>query len=482
MAKKIKEKTTVSRVEKHSIDKTHPLFLLIDDYAFKSKNLYNYSNYLIRQTFIITSKMKNNQEITLEQCEFMDWLNCKVGEFNVKKQENLLKRQLNGKDLNKIFEPLLCFNEERKWIRYDFLEFLTSNGPDYKALMGQVAQQTLRLLDKNWVGFLKVLKIGKTNPNKYLGMPKLPKYKHKVKGRFNVVFTNQNCKIKDGFVVFPTCFNQYLLKTKTANKLQQVRIKPLGNQYVIEIVCEKPIQELISVEPTRIAAIDLGLNNFVTMTNNIGSEPVVINGKTIKSINQFYNKQTSFYKSILKAETGRDWSKQLQKLTTDRNNKVEDFMHKSSKWIVKYCIENQIDTLVVGNNKNWKQELNIGKRNNQNFVQIPYKTLLNQLEYKTIDAGIKLIINEESYTSKASFIDGDEIPIYSKENPEKHKFSGRRIQRGMYKTKNEILINADVNGSYNILRKAFPKAFAEGIEGVGLHPRRNQILLKNNIC
>src|SRR3989339_733405 len=285
----------------------------------------------------------------------------------------------------------------------------------------------------------------------------------------NRVEQHQICKIETGFIKFPICFNQYLLKTKVNEKLQQVRIKPLGSQYLIEIVYQKEVKE-IDQESKNIIGIDLGLNNFVTITNNIGLKPVVINGKIIKSNNQYYNKRMSHYKGILKKETDRDWSKRQGKLTIKRNNKIKDFIHKSSKFIINYCIENNLDTIVVGNNKNWKQDIELGKRTNQNFVQIPYSMLISQLEYKGLDVGIKVIVSEESYTSKASFLDNDILPKYTKDNEEKHDFSGKRIRRGMYKSKNGILINADVNGSYNIVRKVFPKAFANGIEDVGLHP------------
>ena len=459
----------VNRVEQHQINKNHELFKLIDEYSFKTKNLYNYANYLIRQTFILTSRLKDGIKINEEQLQFLNWINTKVDEFNSFKLDNFQKSQLKGKKLDKQFKILKYFDAEHKYLGYDFLEFLVSDEQDYKTLMAQVSQQVLRILDKNWISFFESIKDWKQNPTKYKGMSKLPKYKHKTKGRFNINFTNQNCKIETGFIKFPICFNQYLLKTKVNEKLQQVRIKPLGSQYLIEIVYQKEVKE-IDQESKNIIGIDLGLNNFVTITNNIGLKPVVINGKIIKSNNQYYNKRMSHYKGILKKETDRDWSKRQGKLTIKRNNKIKDFIHKSSKFIINYCIENNLDTIVVGNNKNWKQDIELGKRTNQNFVQIPYSMLISQLEYKGLDVGIKVIVSEESYTSKASFLDNDILPKYKKDNEEKHDFSGKRIRRGMYKSKNGILINADVNGSYNIVRKVFPKAFADGIEDVGLHP------------
>lgn len=460
----------VNRVEQHLIKEGHPLFQLIDEYSFKTKNLYNYANYLIRQTFIITSKLKEEEHINEEQQVFLNWINFKVDEFNVFKENNLKKSQEKGNKRDKQFKKLEYFCLEHKYLGYDFLEFLVSDGQDYKLLMAQVAQQVLRLLDKNWISFFKSMKDWKANPHKYKGMPKLPKYKHKTKGRFNINFTNQNCCIKDGFVKFPSCFNQFLLNTKVNGRLQQVRIKPLGSQYLIEVVYRKEITETQKKTGQNIIGIDLGLNNFVTITNNIGLQPIVINGGNIKAMNQYYNKRIAYLKAILKKETGRDWSKRQDKLTTKRNSKIKDFIHKTSRFIIGYCVENSIDTIVVGNNKNWKQEIELGKKNNQNFVQIPYSMLISQLEYKAQDVNIKVIVTEESYTSKASFIDNDVIPKFKNDSAEKYNFSGKRIQRGLYKSLNGVLINADVNGSFNIIKKVFPEAFANGIEGVGLHP------------
>ena len=459
----------VNRVEQHIINQNHELYKKIDEYSFKAKNLYNCANYLIRQTFIITSKLNQEQQ------EFLSWINLNVDDFNVYKATNLQKSHEKGKNLDKQIKKMDYFSAEHRYLGYDFLEFLVSAGPDKKALMAQPAQQVLRLLDGVWTSFFASIKDWKINPHKYSGMPKLPKYKHKTKGRYNVVFTNQNCKIKDGLVQFPTCFNQFLLKTKVTGQLQQVRIKPLGGQYLLEVVYRKEIDEVQQEANQNIIGIDLGLNNFVTITNNIGLKPIVINGRTIKSMNQYYNKHVSRYKAILKKETGRDHSKRQNKLTKKRNNKIKNFMHKSSRLIINYCVENNIDTVVIGNNKNWKQEIELGKTNNQNFVQIPYSMLINQLKYKGEDAGIRIVVVEESYTSKASFLDNDIIPTYNKASEEKYSFSGRRIKRGLYKSKNSTLINADVNGSYNILRKAFPKAFADGIEGVRLHPIKYNI-------
>ncbi|MBE2918327.1 IS200/IS605 family element transposase accessory protein TnpB [Anoxybacillus flavithermus] len=391
----------VARVEQHQIKRTHPLWQMCDDLCFKSKNLYNYANYIVRQEFI-----SNNE-----------------------------------------------------WIRYNSLDKMLKQEDVYKELPSQTSQQILRLLDKNWKSFFKAIKDWSKNKEKYLGKPKFPKYKKK-NGRNVVIFTNQQCKIKDGYIKFPK--TDLKLKTKVINGLQQVRIVPRGSIYVIEVVYKKEVPDVIRQE-NRVVGIDLGLDNFVTMVNNIGETPFVINGRGIKSINQYYNKQKAYFQSILKKQNGLDWSKKLEKITLKRNNKIKDFMHKASRYVVNWCVEHNIDTIIIGKNDNWKQEIDLGKRLNQAFVQIPYDMFIEQLQYKCEEVGIKVVLTEESYTSGTSFLDG-EAPI--KENYDKN----RRIKRGLFKSNKGILINADVNGAYNIMRKVFPKAFADGIEGVGLHP------------
>ena len=380
---------------------------MLDEYCFKSKNLYNYANYIIRQEFIN-----------------------------------------NG-----------------KWIRYNELDKIVKNKEndfDYRNMpLASISQQCLKLLDRNWKSFFKAIKDYNNNPSKYLGRPKLPKYKPK-NGRNVLILTNQSCKIKNGYIKFPKKFKGLLIKTKIRNELQQVRIIPKDKHLVIEIVYKiEDIDPL--VDNGRYVGIDLGLDNFATITNNCGLIPLVINGKGLKSINQYYNKQISHYKSIAKRVNKLDYTNKMRKLTFKRNNKVDDFVHKASRFLVDYCRNNDINTIVIGNNKNWKQNSKMSKKVNQNFISIPYGIFIQKVQYKAEEFGIKVIVIEESYTSGTSFLDG-ELPI--KENYNKN----RRKYRGLFVSNNGIKINADVNGSYQIIKKVFPKIFTDGIEGVGLHP------------
>ena len=403
----------MNRVEKHIIKSNNKYYKMLDEYCFKSKNLYNYANYIIRQEFV------NNGN----------------------------------------------------WIRYNELDKIVKNKEndfDYRNMpLGSSAQQCLKLLDKNWKSFFASIKDYNNNPSKYLGRPKLPKYRPK-NGRNILILTNQNCKIKNGYINFPKKFKGLLIKTKIRNGLQQVRVIPKDKYLVIEIVYKIEDVEPL-VDNGRYVGIDLGLDNFVTITNNCGLIPLIINGKGLKSINQYYNKQISHYRSIAKRVNKLDNTNKMRKLTLTRNNKVENYIHKASRFLVDYCRDNDINTIIIGNNKNWKQNSKMNKKVNQNFISIPYGVFIQKVQYKAEEFGIKVIVTEESYTSGTSFLD-NELPV--KENYNKN----RRKYRGLFISNNGTKINADVNGSYQIMKKVFPKAFADGIEGVGLHPFKVNLL------
>ena len=398
----VRNEVKVQRAEQIIIRKNHPKYKLIDEMCYNSKNLYNEANYMIRQEFIAN------------------------------------KNYLNYYDMNK--------------------EFKTHE--NYKACFSQPANCTLRLLDKNWKSYFRAIKDWKKNPEKYLGMPKLPKYLKK-DGRYPWMIPNNSCLYdkENGELYFRlNILKGYRFKCRCLGRLIQVRFIPRGSCYVMEIVYETEIPDT-KTESNRIASIDLGVDNLVTMTNNIGLNPIIINGKGIKSINQYYNKRIAKEKSLLKIRHSKDWSKKLDGITFKRYQRIKNYMHNASSYIVKWCAENDIDTLVVGKNKEWKQNASMSKGSNQKFVDIPYQMLLQQLKYKCENAGIKYIETEESYSSGTSFLDEEE-PI--KQNYDK----SRRIERGLFKSNSGLLINSDVNGSLQIMMKVFPNAFNEryGIE------------------
>ncbi|MGB3204120.1 MAG: transposase [Crinalium sp.] len=408
-------------IEKHIIKKSHPAYKEIDQLCFLSKNLFNAVNYIVRQKFI----------------------------------------------------------HEQKYLNYAATYHLIKASVDYQAIPSKVSCQIIRLVDRCWSSFFAAIKEYNKNPDKFKGRPNLPKYKDKVKGRCVVIYPAQAISkrgLKKGLL--QPSGTHVSISTGITGKVDEIRLVPRSGYYVLEAVYEKPDVETRALANLHffvgIAAIDLGLNNLATISSNVkGFKPLIINGKPLKSINQFFNKKKAELQSQLQIQYPKRYvSNRINQLTNKRNSKVDTYLHQASRTIVKHLLLNQIGILVIGNNKQWKQDINIGKCNNQNFVQIPHYKIIQQLTYKCQLAGIKVILTEESYTSKASFIDRDYIPKYDKNAIAQHTFSGKRILRGLYKSGNGTLINADLNGSYNILRKAVPNAFVEGIEGLGVIPFR----------
>ena len=332
----------------------------------------------------------------------------------------------------------------------------------YQKLPSQTSQQILRLVDKNWKSFFNSLKKWRTQPTKYKGRPRPPKYKTK-NGEFILIFTNQQCQIKDGYLVFPKKVSISPIKTRIKKRIHQVRVIPKGLYYDVEIIYEKDVKNL-KLDKKRILGIDLGLVNVVTMVNNAELQPAIIKGGIAKSTNQYYNKELAKYKSIKDKQEIAFITRRIQKLTIKRNNKINDQFHKISRKIINYCIDNNFGTIIIGYNQFWKQKVKLGKINNQNFVQLPYFKLISLIEYKSKLVGIDIILEKEYYTSKCSFLDNESI--------QKHKtYAGKRINRGLFRSKKGIIINADVNAGYNIIKKVIPNAvLVDGIEGVGLYP------------
>jgi len=399
--------------ERHIIKSTEHRFAEIDELAFKSKNLYNAANYVIRQSFTY------------------GW-----GYIN--------------------------YNEMNRLMKYH---------QAYKALPAKVSQQILMILDKNWKSFFEAVKAYKADDSKFTGRPKLPKYKDKAKGRNILIYTIQaisSQQLKKGIIKLSG--TEILINTKVnPDRICQVRLVPKCDSYVIEVIYDEP--ESTVSNDILAASIDLGLNNLVALTSNQpGFIPLLINGRPLKSINQFYNKRSSHLQSQLKGS--RKSSPRIQRLTRCRNQKVDNYLHHTSRLIVDYLVAQKIGTLVIGKNAQWKTEIDLGKQTNQNFVSIPHARLIEMLEYKARLVGVKVIVQEESYTSKSNFLNLDPIPVYGHTGADDMVFSGKRIKRGLYKTSVGQLINSDVNGAYNILRKAIPNAFSNGIESCVVQPRR----------
>ena len=453
----------IYRVLKIRVKKGHPLFNYFDQKTFFAKNLYNIGNFYRRQLFTGLSKEENLRHAN--EKEVIAVVNNTISLLNSEKTLN---------DSEKI--PLR--SSERKSLNYGMLDgiFKKIKQPDYCSLPAQVNQQALKRLCGDWDNFFKSLKDYKENPDKYKKRPGIPKYKKK-NGRMTTTFTNQVCKIQNSQLKFPKTKDRLNLgKYGFGDEcLKEVRVVPTCGVFEVEIVLQQKDSEKISPGNTsRVIGIDLGVDNFATISNNFGEQPIIIKGKVIKSINQYYNKQKAHYYSILRQgqneNTGQFHSHRLNRLNLKRKAKLNDFMHKASFKVVEYCIKNQVGTIVAGKNPEQKQNINIGSRNNQNFVGIPFARFCQMLEYKAKEKGIDVIFQEESYTSKASFLDDDDIPSYGEAEAEKCKFSGKR-KRGIYKRKNGKLINADINAAFNIIKKAIPDAFDRlGNRGIVFHP------------
>ena len=362
-------------------------------------------------------------------------------------------------------------SEKGNWMYYDKLDKIlngkgTEPSENYKQLPSGVAQNVLIGLDKSWNSFFRAIKIWKIHPDKFLSKPNPPKYKKK-NGEHVLIFTNTQCKIKNNILKFPKKIG-IEIKTRLSDKtnLREVRIIPKGIGYVAEIVYEKEVS-VKKKDESRVVGIDFGSKNIIAMVNNIGLKPIVIkdDGRGIKSINQFYNKRKAELNSIY-AKVGIKYGDKLKRLQVKRDKKANDYIHKMTKFIVGWCAKHDIGTIVVGHNENWKQKIELGKRNNQNFVSIPFDNIIQKLFYKSEEVGIVLKNQEESHTSKCSFLD-DELVEHHK------KYLGKRIIRSLFKSAKGIIIHADVNAGYNIIKKAIPKTFGvDGGGGCALHPLR----------
>jgi len=372
-------------VERHIIKPNNSLYKELDNVCFLSKNLYNKALYLVRQHYFSTK-------------EYLDFY-------------KLCKLLVDSKDT------------------------------DYYALNTKVSKGTLLLLDRNFKSFFSLIK--KKKSKEYNKSVRIPKYLDK-QGRYLAVFEKHAVSkkfLKKGLIKLANISNVIKTKVKLED-LKEVRVLHRSNHYILEVVYKKEEKPLIE-DNGRYAAVDLGLNNLATVCSNV-EKPFIINGRPLKSINQRWNKHKANLQSRLTNNIKS--SKQLALITNKRNNRVKDYLHKSSRKIVNFLVSKNISTLVIGYNEEWKQNISIGKVNNQSFTSIPFYTFINQLEYKCKLEGINVILTEESYTSKCSFLDNE--PLEKQDS-----YLGKRIKRGLFRSAKNKLINADLNGALNILKK-----------------------------
>ena len=301
--------TMIQQVEKHIIKRSHPYFYMFCECTHLAKNLYNHANFLVRNEFVNTGKWLRYQDL-----------------------DKLLKQDIDY--------------------------------PDYANMMAaQSAQQTLKLLDGNWKSFFNSIKDWSSNKEKYSRRPKLPKYKPK-DGRMVFILTNQQVKQKDDLLYFPKSFQGFTLKPRCVRldnfkKINQIRIVPNNQVFCVEIVYSISINDTLLQDNGRCMSIDLGLDNLATIVTNTGSKPVIVNGKGLKSNNQYFNKKNAHYQKVAKQMNDKFYTNRLYRLTQKRNFKIEDSLHKISKFVVIEALSNNIHTIVIGNNKDWKRDISL---------------------------------------------------------------------------------------------------------------------------
>jgi putative transposase len=419
-------------VEQHVIQRNDPRFAVIDAAAFTSKNLYNAALYEMRQAFI----------------------------------------------------------HQGMYLSYEEMDKLMQSHEAYKALPAKVSQHVLKQLADAWKAFREAKAAYEEDPSKFTGRPKLPRYKHKTEGRNILVYTLQALSggqtlnrgqgkgaLRQG-IIKPSGLPIEVQTQQDPKTIDQVRIVPRNGHYVVEVIYSKePVQ--VQGDPSFCVAIDLGVTNLAAITSNReGFIPRLVNGRTLKARNQWYNKRMKELNLCLPKDDRERVTKQMERITNKRNRQVNHYLHAASKSIIDFLAKEGVGTIIVGKNPLWKQEAGMGRRNNQNFVQIPHARFIDMLTYKAELVGIQVEVREESYTSKASFVDLDPIPTYKPNDETEYIFSGKRIGRRnrLYRTKNGRKICADVNGSYNILRKSRPDAFAnvnaKGVAAYVVQPLR----------
>ena len=408
------------RIEKHQINRSHKLFNFCNEITFKSKNLYNAVLYRLKQ------KYKNDEDFSVAHSTLY------------KKYKNL---------------------------------------DEFKDMGSAFANLILKQLSKDYKSFFQSMKSYKKDKSKFNNPPRPPSYKVAgEKGRFQAAW-QANLR-KDNTVKVPKHDIYIDFIQNTDKKIKQIQIEPSDNEYHrniyfnLKVIYEKELPEP-KEKKGNIAGIDLGKGNLATVVTNTKEKPITINGKPLCSMGDYYLKKR---KKLMKNVGGRGKSNRMKKLDQKFKNKQKNYIHNASRKIVDWCNKNDIDTIIIGKNDNWKQEINIGKQQNYHFTIIPYNMLIEQIEYKAEEYGIAVQLTEESYTSKASFLDNDDIPVYNEEENNNYTFSGKRVKRGLYKAENGTKINADVNGAYNIIRKLYPDKIGNNINNKDLlHPKKINI-------
>ena len=409
------------RTDRIYVSKQHEMFPYFDGLAHKAKNLYNASLFRIRNAF--TAHDKTN--VTSNEKEVLDEL-------------ALLKGQKTYR--------VLGYGVLQRLMR------VTQNPDFFAGLPMQSAQATVKHACSDFQNWLSALKKYKQNPALFTGKPRMPGY---CKGDITTLtLTNQDAVIYGDELKLPKTKQRLRIRKRHSARLQEVKVCPVSGGYDILLVYQ--VKEPSAETGTHSAAVDFGVDNTMAVVADTGKS-ILFKGRFIKSVNQYFMKKKAERISLMsrgKETTERVWSKYLDRLSAYRTSYIRECFHKMNRKLLVWCQRNDIGCLVLGSNAFWKQNSSIGTVNNQNFVSIPFEMLKSMIELKACEYGVTVVRNEESYTSKASFLDGDDIPFYVEGDGTKHHFSGKRIQRGLYRSSDGTVLNADINGAANILRKA----------------------------
>jgi putative transposase len=400
----------------------------------------------------------------------------KSNEFTALKELCRLSKNLYNVGLYTVRQ---YYFQERKHLKYESNYHHCKGNENYRMLNTDIAQQTLKVVDRTFRSFYGLITSVKSGS--YSSKVRLPHYLPK-EGYFPLIMPR--VKVKDGkfripmSTAFKTQYGEIWIPFPdrlSEETLKEVRILPKynGRFFEVEFIFEAE-ETPIETKAESAISIDLGLDNLATCIDTNGAS-FILDGKPLKSFNQWFNKENARLQSIKDLQKIKGTTERQARLAINRNAKVRDYLNKAARYVINHCIEHRIDKLVVGFNIEMKQSINIGSRNNQNFVQIPHSSFRFKLKALCERYGIKYVEQEESYTSKASFLDNDTIPVFNADNPKKHEFSGKRIKRGLYRTQHDVLVNADCNGAANILRKSKHNALSGVSSGCLAQPLRVKI-------
>ena len=361
------------------------------------------------------------------------------------------------------------FFQTRKYLSYESSYHLCKLNENYRLLATDCAQQTLKYVDRCFKAFFKLLSMVKDGT--YREKINLPRYLPKdgffpliipIRARHDFAKDNWRFKVPTSRSFSREHGSVYITVPPNlrGKRIKEIRILPKQKgRFLDSAFVYESGDETVEVDTNKAIAIDFGLNNLATVVSTT-QESFIIDGRWLKSKNQWFNKRRASLVSHKDKQGIKGLTKQLAWISYRRKNQVNDYLNKAARYIINFCISRKIGTVIVGYNPTLKLFSNLGKRNNQNFVNIPIFTLRSKLESLCERYGLNYVEQEESYTSKASAVDRDEMPVYNADNPVKPKFSGRRVKRGLYKTKVGHLINADANGGLNIGFKSKHNGFA----------------------